>query len=538
MKKLFLAISIVLSVSAIGQIHKATGDKPYGSIEFNNYGSDSSLFATTAYTYNSNNQVVKQITRYKTQITDKVDSIVKNYDAKNRIVSVFSFEDNDLSSSNIWKYDEPNRQIDYYELRGSLGYLDTVYHIRYEGVRNFDDVDEHFSALLTSFFEVNIEIRECDAMHVYYDEDGNSSWKPVTNIYPKYKSGKPTSVKIEIDEEFFAKFLEEFEKELEGITISDIVLTLTPTYNGNKLTKIKGDLSMMTDVVPFPVLATDFIVLTNQYNGDFLTETKTELSLNVVVMGAPVFAEYMGGDRKLYNYNWDKNVSCIAAEYTTDGTSWDLDSKIYYQYHIDYQDDIELVSLIFDGNANQTGEMVNIKVIVRNKHANPVQNINITAKIFDFQNNELATIHAVIPSINTYSEIPYIFANAYAVPAIPYGICVYIDNIDTIPENDTICESITITSIKEINGMNLFVSQNIPNPASDVALFKYSIPTNGKVQFTIHSISGQILYVHTEDAKLGENSLELSVSHLASGIYFYSMEFNGQRIVKKMSVKK
>jgi hypothetical protein len=92
--------------------------------------------------------------------------------------------------------------------------------------------------------------------------------------------------------------------------------------------------------------------------------------------------------------------------------------------------------------------------------------------------------------------------------------------------------------INEINGINIFVSQNIPNPASDIALFKYSIPTDGKIQFTVYSISGQVLYVHTEEAKSGENTLKLSVSDLASGMYFYSMEFEGKRIVKKMSVEK
>jgi hypothetical protein len=425
MKKLFLAISIAISVNAIGQIHKATGDKPYGSNEYiDYYENDSTYYRGTIFAYNANKQIVNEIITYN--IGGNTDTIVRNYDAKNRIVSLLHFDEYGLNHSKIWKYDEPKRQIDYYELYGNEYYSDTVYHIKYEGVNDFDNVDEHFSGLLTFFLSnflgenTNVEIRNCANIFVNYYDYNTSSWELATKIQPKYQSGRPNSVKVEPN----VKRFEEIIKELSGFTVSNLSLTLTPTYNGNKLTKIGSLLIITTDASQYPVPISDFIVLKNQYNGDLLTETKIELNINVMGM----YEQYLGGNKRTYSYNSDNNVSCEVTEVSEDETDWEIVSKIYYHY----------------------------------------------------------------------------------------------SNV----------------GINDINAPYIAVSQNIPNPASDFAMFNYTVPTTGKVQFTIYNISGQVLLVHTEEAKSGENCLKLSFSHLASGMYFYAMEFDGKKTVKKMSVEK
>jgi hypothetical protein len=95
-----------------------------------------------------------------------------------------------------------------------------------------------------------------------------------------------------------------------------------------------------------------------------------------------------------------------------------------------------------------------------------------------------------------------------------------------------------IIGIKNIHSANMNLNQTIPNPANDIALITYSVPTEGNVQFTVYSVNGQTLLTQTQEAKTGENTIELSVSNLTSGLYFYSMEFDGQRIVRKMSVQR
>jgi hypothetical protein len=86
---------------------------------------------------------------------------------------------------------------------------------------------------------------------------------------------------------------------------------------------------------------------------------------------------------------------------------------------------------------------------------------------------------------------------------------------------------------------NVFtLGQNIPNPATNSTRIDYSIPEAGEVIFYVQSASGQLLYSMTIEAISGKNSLEVNTTTLAAGVYFYSIEYKGQRLVKRMSVQK
>jgi hypothetical protein len=65
----------------------------------------------------------------------------------------------------------------------------------------------------------------------------------------------------------------------------------------------------------------------------------------------------------------------------------------------------------------------------------------------------------------------------------------------------------------------------------------YSLPTDGEVTFHVYTISGQELFNQVVETTSGKHSIELNTTSLAAGVYFYSMEFKGQRIVKRMSVE-
>jgi len=540
MKRLILLVIAALSVNAFGQkTHKAVSGNPISAEQFVEYqANDSTLYARTTYSYNSQKQVEKEIIFYDT--SGLVDSIFTTYDPNNRVVLIEKFQNNTWFSSKTWNYDVLNQLIDYYENVPSYG-GNPLWHVAYKGVRDFDNVEDAFSNLLF-FMETEIELRDCDTMFVY--QFPSVTPRLVMKILPYYKNGKPDSVKLEIDPVLFGDIIDSLSAK--GVDIVDnLILTLLPTYNGGKLLKINGSALIKIDIgfpFPLPVTVPDFIVLENKYdNNDRLTETQTEMKVDLDL--PLVDAQYLGGTKQLYSYDWYDNVSCAVLESSIDGNTWNIDSKTYYEYDIEDVYDIELNSIEPSNRGiDHVGDSINIKATLRNRSlTTQSQSIHITALIKDLQGNILDSLTDNIAPINAYSEITYTFTDAYVVPNIErYTITVYIDSQDTIPKNDTIAveRPTNHVGIKNINGVNIYVSQNIPNPAGDVTLFKYSIPTDGKVQFTIYSISGQVLLVHTEEAKQGENSLELSISHLASGLYFYSMEFNGQRSVKKMGVKK
>jgi len=533
MKNLLLVIIISVSVSAVGQkTQKAKGDKPKSSEEYLDYqGNDSTLFASTTYAYNGQKQVEKEIVTYFDEYGTVVyvDSIVSNYDGNGRVISVQNFRNNALFDAKIWIYDVPNQRIDYYRNAGLGGNLDSVIHVVYKNVRDFDNVEESFSSLL-AFMEVSIELRDCDTIFVNSYDAATSTWNLAVQAMPKYQSGKPTSVKIDID---IVSILESvgLDSLLDDLPMNIIrtELTLTPTYSGDKVDVIRGSLMLTTDFMPIPI--PNFIVLTNQYNADLLVETKIEMNIDVYGM----FDQYLGGITRKYGYNWDDNVSSIVEEISIDGTNWDIDSKIYYQYNIQDIFDIEVVRVDTSGTS---GHNANIEITLRNRSLSiSSPPIYLTAIIEECESHTgKQTFKDTITPISPYTEIKVIIP--FHIPHSPYSITAYIDSQDDYPENDTAKINCDNVSIKSINSANISVSQNIPNPVNDITVIKYNVPTDGKVQFTVYSVNGQVLFTQSAEAKVGENSLELSVSNLASGLYFYSMEFNGQRIVRKMSVQR
>ena len=69
-------------------------------------------------------------------------------------------------------------------------------------------------------------------------------------------------------------------------------------------------------------------------------------------------------------------------------------------------------------------------------------------------------------------------------------------------------------------------------------LIPYTIPNDGKLTFKVMTISGQVLYAENIHGLSGSHYVELSTESLAAGIYYYSMEYEGQTIVKKLTVQK
>lgn len=94
------------------------------------------------------------------------------------------------------------------------------------------------------------------------------------------------------------------------------------------------------------------------------------------------------------------------------------------------------------------------------------------------------------------------------------------------------------TAINELDDMSWKLEQNIPNPFSEKTSISYQIPEDGFLILTITSINGQILYAKKIYAKAGINKMEIDFHGFSNGIYFYSVEYNHERIVKKMTVQK
>ncbi|MFZ4400718.1 MAG: T9SS type A sorting domain-containing protein [Bacteroidales bacterium] len=98
--------------------------------------------------------------------------------------------------------------------------------------------------------------------------------------------------------------------------------------------------------------------------------------------------------------------------------------------------------------------------------------------------------------------------------------------------------NIGVVGIDDIDGENFWLGQNIPNPTNSSTYIEYSLPSAGNIKFDIMNLYGQKVYSINEKMDAGKHFVNLNVKELSAGIYYYTIEFKGKRLVKKMVVNK
>jgi len=143
-------------------------------------------------------------------------------------------------------------------------------------------------------------------------------------------------------------------------------------------------------------------------------------------------------------------------------------------------------------------------------------------------------------SLAAGDSIQYTFINKYSHTFVGYYYMKVYTKLtsDGFAPNDTlkiILESF-YNDITESQLEGFSLSQNIPNPATGLTHIEYSIPQPGEVRFVLMNYLGQMLNTSRENASQGKHQIELNVKEMPSGVYFYFIEYEGQRLVKKMLI--
>ncbi len=96
------------------------------------------------------------------------------------------------------------------------------------------------------------------------------------------------------------------------------------------------------------------------------------------------------------------------------------------------------------------------------------------------------------------------------------------------------------TGIETNTANSIFnVMQNSPNPVvNNTTNVKFTTPADGKAKMIIYNITGQKIADKEFTVQRGENSYEFDATTLENGIYLYSIEFNGQKQIRRMVVAK
>ena len=205
--------------------------------------------------------------------------------------------------------------------------------------------------------------------------------------------------------------------------------------------------------------------------------------------------------------------------------------------------DIAIIALVNPqkGAKDVQGQSVNIEVSLKNfEIAKDWEEVDITA-VISSETQGIVRTFSLYGNLNLVGveDTVYRFNDAYIVPdEEQYSIMVFISKQDEYQHNDTLIERRETTkppTIRGIHTSNILLGQNIPNPANNNTIIKYSVPQDGEVNFKIYSVSGQILYNNVENVQSGDHQIEINTTGFAAGIYFYTMEFEGQRITRRMS---
>ena len=88
-----------------------------------------------------------------------------------------------------------------------------------------------------------------------------------------------------------------------------------------------------------------------------------------------------------------------------------------------------------------------------------------------------------------------------------------------------------------VNGDQLVLEQNYPNPFSHQTTIPFTIPNAAKVRFFVMDAMGHIVHRAEKFCQAGSNHITIDMDDYAAGIYYYGIEVNGQRQMRKMILK-
>lgn len=88
----------------------------------------------------------------------------------------------------------------------------------------------------------------------------------------------------------------------------------------------------------------------------------------------------------------------------------------------------------------------------------------------------------------------------------------------------------------EIDLNKLYLGQSVPNPAIDQAEIPYYLPSNGEVYFEVTNVMGQKVREQNFTKGRGNHIINLDVSDLGAGVYYYWIVFEGTKLSQKMII--
>jgi hypothetical protein len=120
-------------------------------------------------------------------------------------------------------------------------------------------------------------------------------------------------------------------------------------------------------------------------------------------------------------------------------------------------------------------------------------------------------------------------------------------NITNNQDQDSIQTRVVMNRVKNVTAVfetvtipeSYKLSQNYPNPFNQVTTIEYALPEPSHVKLELLNIRGEIVGVLVDlPHKAGEFTFQFDAGDFASGLYFYRIQANDFKSVKKLIVIK
>jgi len=83
------------------------------------------------------------------------------------------------------------------------------------------------------------------------------------------------------------------------------------------------------------------------------------------------------------------------------------------------------------------------------------------------------------------------------------------------------------------------VSQNQPNPCSDLTFINYELPSKATVNVNVYDVTGKkIMSIREGEKAAGKYAVKIDAVKLPAGVYYYTLTANDNTVTRKMSVVK
>lgn len=118
------------------------------------------------------------------------------------------------------------------------------------------------------------------------------------------------------------------------------------------------------------------------------------------------------------------------------------------------------------------------------------------------------------------------------------GTLTYTSDADTTNNQTSIVRVMNyIEGVPEVGAGSLVLDQNFPNPFSGQTTIPFTLPNASNVTFFVMDALGHIVLTEKGYFPAGSNSITLDMDKYTTGVYYYGIEVDGVRQMRKMVVR-